>query len=68
MCDQTVEINTVCFHYQTFGDGSMLKIAGVSENDAGVYQCTGRNRFGQNYTDHFELNIVPGKCSYSSFF
>lgn len=47
---------------QTFGGGSMLMISGVADGDAGVYQCVGKNRYGLNYSDNFDLQIVPGKC------
>ncbi|XP_069364959.1 basement membrane-specific heparan sulfate proteoglycan core protein isoform X8 [Maniola hyperantus] len=46
---------------RTYGDGALLHIPEVQEVDAGVYRCTGEDRYGRVSYDDFNLEVLPGQ-------
>ncbi|XP_045784357.1 basement membrane-specific heparan sulfate proteoglycan core protein-like isoform X5 [Maniola jurtina] len=46
---------------RTYGDGALLHIPEVQELDAGVYRCTGEDRYGRVSYDDFNLEVLPGQ-------
>ncbi|XP_052746482.1 basement membrane-specific heparan sulfate proteoglycan core protein isoform X2 [Bicyclus anynana] len=46
---------------RTYGDGALLHIPEVQELDAGVYRCTGVDRYGLATYDDFNLEVSPGE-------
>ncbi|XP_052752510.1 basement membrane-specific heparan sulfate proteoglycan core protein isoform X3 [Galleria mellonella] len=45
---------------RTFKDGAVLVIKNVTETDAGLYRCTGQDRYGQRSYVDYNVEVQPG--------
>ncbi|XP_060809746.1 basement membrane-specific heparan sulfate proteoglycan core protein isoform X4 [Amyelois transitella] len=44
-----------------YNEGVVLVINGVEESDAGVYRCTGKDRYGYTSFEDFDLEVQPSQ-------
>ncbi|XP_053624887.1 basement membrane-specific heparan sulfate proteoglycan core protein isoform X4 [Plodia interpunctella] len=44
-----------------YNEGIVLIIGGVEESDAGVYRCSGRDRYGLSSFEDFDLTVIPSQ-------
>lgn len=45
--------------FQEYNDGVVFMIHGVKKEDAGVYRCTGEDRYGHTTYEDFHLEVEP---------
>lgn len=56
----SISYHTYDYFVQTYGDGVMLSLHGVTYTDAGVYRCIGNDILGRTSYDDFNLEVLTG--------